>query len=93
MKMMKKTLLAMSVTLLVSTHALAGTNGVEVTDDTFNDYLVFATTNTLNNAGCGAQLVAGKYVITAAHCIRQSWGNNQSEKWMTIPTDGVRLPL
>jgi hypothetical protein len=25
----------MSVTLLVSTHALAGTNGVEVTDDTF----------------------------------------------------------
>lgn len=89
MKTMKKTLLAMSVTLLVSTHALAGTNGVEVTDDTFNDYLVFATTNTLNNAGCGAQLVAGKYVITAAHCIRQSWGNNQSEKWMTIPSDGV----
>ena len=89
MKTMKKTLLAMSVTLLVSTHALAGTNGVEVTDDTFNDYLVFATTNTLNNAGCGAQLVAGKYVITAAHCIISAWGNNQSEKWMTIPADGV----
>lgn len=89
MKTMKKTLLALSVTLLVSTPALAGTNGVEVTDDTFNDYLVFATTNTLNNAGCGAQLVAGKYVITAAHCIRQAWGNNQSEKWMTIPSDGV----
>lgn len=86
MKTMKKTLLAMSVTLLVSTHALAGSNGVEVTDDTFNDYLVYAMAN--NNA-CGAQLVAGKFVITAAHCIRQSWGNNQSEKWMTIPADGV----
>ena len=86
MKTMKKTLLAMSVTLLVSTHALAGTNGVEVTDDTFNDYLVYTMAN---NNTCGAQLVAGKYVITAAHCIRQSWGNNQSEKWMTIPADGV----
>lgn len=86
MKTMKKTLLALSVTLLVSTPALAGTNGVEVTDDTFNDYLVYVTAS---NTACGAQLVAGKYVITAAHCIITGWGNNQSEKWMTIPSDGV----
>ena len=89
MKTMKKTLLALSVTLLVSTPALAGTNGVEVTDDTFNDYLVYAMAMNLGDAGCGAQLVAGKYVITAAHCITSDWGYNQSEKWMTIPSDGV----
>ena len=84
---MKLNPLFLSLALVVTKSSYAGSYGTQVDTAAFNDYLVHTVSSLGEN--CGGQLIAGKYVVTAAHCISAGFGARQSDTWMSIASTGV----
>lgn len=84
---MKLNPLFLSLALVVTQSSYAGSYGTQLDATSFNDYLVHTVSSLGEN--CGGQLIAGKYVVTAAHCISAGFGARQSDTWMSIASTGV----
>lgn len=84
---MKLNPLFVTLALVSAQNSYAGSYGTKVDAAAFNDYLVHTVSSLGEN--CGGQLIAGKYVVTAAHCISAGFGARQSDTWMSIASTGV----
>jgi gammaproteobacterial enzyme C-terminal transmembrane domain len=87
---MKKIIVATALAALTNTQANAVSFGNDVDESDYRDYIVqleleayVEDADEMPTAQCGGLLIAGEYIVSAAHCFGRHEYSDQSWRWYT----------